>query len=172
MHGPLCCPAEEVMACVRTVLESRAGSLFGWYSGSGKGMSVLSASELNWTGKIELCRIRMCANLDSLCECWQWEKKMWLLCVSSFVLNITVVLVLRVWKVEIRSLQPFSHPWKCNRISFCYLKWTMVYEDKNNACWLNCILKNLAILSLQANLLSSWWFGIATYTDTYPCFFF
>lgn len=80
VHEPLCCPVAEVMTCVRMVLESRAGSLFGWHSCSGKGMSDPSTNELNWTGKIELHRISVCAYLDSLCECWQWEKKMRLLC--------------------------------------------------------------------------------------------
>lgn len=56
VHEQLCCPVEDVITCVRAVLDSRAGSLFNWHSCSEKGMNVPSANELNWTGKIELDR--------------------------------------------------------------------------------------------------------------------
>lgn len=53
------------MACAGRVLESRAGSL----AGSGKGVSVPAANDLNWTVNVELHGICVCANLGRLCEC-------------------------------------------------------------------------------------------------------
>lgn len=75
------------MACVVVVLASRAGNGLSWQSCNGQGGSTPRASELEgWRYMGSVYE----ENLDSLCECRQGGK-MWLLCVSSFVLNIPAV---------------------------------------------------------------------------------